>query len=99
MILNRFFHFHPPCRECPYKLGLVHTIVNPCPQCSQNHYQMFAMFQKQIAGTHASLDKPHQKEPKAENQNQEDRNDQSQKNRIREQKKLEKKLQKQKLQK
>lgn len=26
-----------PCVKCPYKLGLVHTVVNPCPQCRQGN--------------------------------------------------------------
>lgn len=39
--------FRPPCVKCPYKLGLVHTVVNPCPQCKENGYQTFERFQKQ----------------------------------------------------
>ena len=27
-----------PCAKCPYKLGLVETLVSPCPQCMQNGY-------------------------------------------------------------
>lgn len=38
----------PPCPRCPYKLGLVHTTVNPCPQCKENGYQMFERFQKEL---------------------------------------------------
>lgn len=30
-----------PCSKCPYKLGQVHTPVNPCPQCKLNGYQSF----------------------------------------------------------
>ena len=37
-----------PCVKCPYKLGLVHTVVNPCPQCRENSYQMFERFQKEL---------------------------------------------------
>lgn len=37
----------PPCDKCPYKLGLVHTVANPCPQCKENGYTMFERFQKQ----------------------------------------------------
>ena len=37
-----------PCVKCPYKLGLVHTVVNPCPQCRDNSYQMFERFQKDL---------------------------------------------------
>ncbi len=36
----------PPCSKCPYKLGLVHTLVNPCPQCKENNYALFKQFQK-----------------------------------------------------
>ena len=35
-----------PCRKCPYKLGIVKTLVNPCPHCKLNGYQMFEQFQK-----------------------------------------------------
>lgn len=34
------------CSKCPYKLGLVHTLDNPCPQCKQNSYQTFERFLK-----------------------------------------------------
>lgn len=43
-------HLKPPCAKCPYKLGLVHTVVNPCPQCRENGYQTFERFQKNISG-------------------------------------------------
>lgn len=36
-----------PCNQCPYKLGLVHTLVNPCPQCKMGNYRMFEEFKKQ----------------------------------------------------
>lgn len=39
--------FNPPCDKCPYKLGLVQTLINPCPQCKENGYAMFERFQKQ----------------------------------------------------
>ena len=42
-------HITPPCAKCPYKLGLVHTVVNPCPQCKENGYQTFERFQKQAS--------------------------------------------------
>jgi len=38
----------PPCAKCPYKLGLVQTLVNPCPQCRDNGYQMFERFQREV---------------------------------------------------
>lgn len=40
-------HMNLPCFKCPYKLGKVHTIVNPCPQCKENGYQMFERFQRE----------------------------------------------------
>ncbi len=39
--------FNPPCPQCPYKLGLVYTVANPCPQCKENGYQMFDRFQRE----------------------------------------------------
>lgn len=36
----------PPCSKCPYKLGLVHTVVNSCPQCKENGYQTYDRFTK-----------------------------------------------------
>ena len=40
-------HMTPPCDKCSYKLELLHTVVNPCPQCKENGYQTFKRFQKQ----------------------------------------------------
>lgn len=37
----------PPCPKCPYKLGLVKTVVNPCPRCKDNGYQSFERFQRE----------------------------------------------------
>ncbi len=51
MKLNDLTHqIKPPCAKCPYKLGLVQTLMNPCPQCRENSYQMFERFQKQLLG-------------------------------------------------
>ncbi len=35
-----------PCAKCPYKLGLVETLVNPCPQCRQNGYSTYEWLRK-----------------------------------------------------
>ena len=40
---NKIF---PPCKKCPYKLGLVHTLVNPCPECKLNNYASYDRFVK-----------------------------------------------------
>lgn len=37
----------PPCPECPYKLGLVETVANPCPQCMLDDYKTFETFKNQ----------------------------------------------------
>ena len=46
---NLIYKIKPPCDKCPYKLGLVHTVVNPCPQCKANGYQSYEMFKKQLS--------------------------------------------------
>lgn len=35
-----------PCGKCPYKLGIIETPANPCPQCRQNSYSSYEWFQK-----------------------------------------------------
>lgn len=29
-----------PCAVCPYKLGIIKTVVNPCPQCRIKGYPL-----------------------------------------------------------
>lgn len=43
-------HAKPPCPQCPYTLGLVHTLTNPCPQCRENGYKTYERFIKQRLG-------------------------------------------------
>ena len=31
----------PPCPKCPYTLGLVKFVVDPCPNCKHNGYNMY----------------------------------------------------------
>ena len=33
-----------PCGKCPYKLGIVETPANPCPQCKRNNYDSYERF-------------------------------------------------------
>lgn len=33
-----------PCAKCPYTLGLIRTLTNPCPQCKQNGYESYERF-------------------------------------------------------
>ncbi len=41
-----------PCHKCPYALGLIQTIKNPCPQCKINNYQSYQWFQKHLSEEH-----------------------------------------------
>lgn len=34
----------PPCAKCPYTLGQVRTLVNPCPGCERDGYSMYEVF-------------------------------------------------------
>ena len=31
----------PPCARCPYRLGLVVFVQNPCPSCMTNGYHIY----------------------------------------------------------
>ena len=42
--------FTSPCDKCPYKLGLVHMVANPCPQCKENGYKTYERFKKELTG-------------------------------------------------
>ena len=42
------YRIKPPCSICPYYLGIVRSVFNPCPQCKMNHYRTFEQFQKQL---------------------------------------------------
>lgn len=46
-----------PCSKCPYALGLVHTVTNPCPQCMVNGYQSYQWFEKHLSGEHTDSEK------------------------------------------
>ena len=37
----------PPCPKCPYKQGMIQTVVNPCPQCKLNNYSSYKQFIEQ----------------------------------------------------
>ena len=43
----------PPCKKCPYTLGLVHTLRNPCPACRESGYRTYDMFRlRPFPGAH-----------------------------------------------
>ena len=49
--MNQLIHKRKaPCDKCPYKLGQIQTVVNPCPQCKLNDYQGYEQFKKQLLG-------------------------------------------------
>lgn len=39
-----------PCAKCPYTLGLIQILTNPCPECRMNGYRSYERFQKQLLG-------------------------------------------------
>lgn len=49
-IKKLIYRLKPPCPKCPYKLGLIKTIVNPCPGCKDNGYLLFERFQREVPG-------------------------------------------------
>ena len=48
--MNLIYLINPPCPKCPYTLGLVKTLRNPCPECQLNGYKTFERFQRQLSG-------------------------------------------------
>jgi len=59
--LNDLFHqIKPPCDKCPYKLGLVQTLTNPCPQCKENGSQTFERLQQQASGDYPTSGEEHE---------------------------------------
>ncbi len=39
--MRLFDIFKSKCMKCPFNLGLVRFIINPCPLCKINHYNMY----------------------------------------------------------
>jgi predicted Zn-ribbon and HTH transcriptional regulator len=35
------YRIKPPCPKCPYTLGQVQFVRNPCPECKANNYEMY----------------------------------------------------------
>ena len=46
-LLNKMI---PPCPKCPYKLGQVETVKNPCPECKLNNYSAYETFKSMAVG-------------------------------------------------
>ena len=47
LIKKLIYKIKPPCSKCPYRLGLVKTLVNPCPQCMNSNYQTYERFKNE----------------------------------------------------
>lgn len=45
--MKLIYQMKPPCPKCPYTLGILHTVSNPCPQCKANGYQSFERFKRE----------------------------------------------------
>lgn len=56
-IKKPMYGMKPPCSKCPYKLGLVETFVNPCPQCKGNGYQAFEYFLREVLASYLDFSK------------------------------------------
>jgi hypothetical protein len=46
MILKTLFA-KTPCSKCPYKLGIINTLRNPCPECKASGYKAYEQFVNQ----------------------------------------------------
>lgn len=49
MMKKMLYKVKPPCYKCPYKLGVIKTLTNPCPMCMLNGYSTFEQFRKQLS--------------------------------------------------
>ena len=56
-LLNKII---PPCSKCPYKLGQVETLKNPCPECKLNNYRTYETFKSMAGGQKIPPDRPQQ---------------------------------------
>lgn len=41
IIINSMNMVKPPCPKCPYALGMIEFIDNPCPVCKLNNYETY----------------------------------------------------------
>lgn len=44
--MKLIYRIKPPCPKCPYRLGQVQALVNPCSQCKKDGYSMFGCFRQ-----------------------------------------------------
>ena len=54
-----------PCDLCPYKLGMVKTLISPCPQCKKSGYEYFRQL-KEHKGSPLSSATTNKKNKKSE---------------------------------
>ena len=41
IIMKLIYLIKPPCQKCPYTLGLVKFVENPCSLCKMHGYNMY----------------------------------------------------------
>lgn len=51
LIRKLIYKIKPPCLQCPYRQGVIKTVISPCPQCKLNGYRAFEQFQRQLSRT------------------------------------------------
>ncbi|MCI5578326.1 MAG: hypothetical protein MR364_02330 [Oscillospiraceae bacterium] len=52
--MNQSEKKNAPCKICPYKLGKVKTVINPCPNCKANGYDFYETIKAQSQETEYS---------------------------------------------
>ena len=50
--MKLLYKIKPPCHKCPYKLGLVKFVKDPCPQCKLDNYKTYESLIKGKDGIH-----------------------------------------------
>ncbi len=55
--MKLIYYITPPCSKCPYTLGLVNTITNPCLQCKDSGYETYEKLKKFVTGNTSVLEK------------------------------------------
>lgn len=46
-MIIKYHRSKAPCSTCPYTLGHVQFIENPCPNCKLNNYTMYYVLKKE----------------------------------------------------
>ena len=46
-----------PCLKCPYKLGIIMCVTNPCVECERDNYSAYDAFVAQTFGRNIDSEK------------------------------------------